>query len=120
MRAETPLFIRLYLDEDVHKRMAAALRLRHFDAVSAHEVRRWGLTDEAQLAQAAAEDRTLLTFNTPDYVRLHFDWLQRGQPHAGIIVSDQLPIGETIHGSTATHVAAAQPFEPRDRRRNEE
>ena len=36
------------------------------------------------------------TFNTPDYVRLHFDWRQRGRPHAGIIVSDQLPIGETI------------------------
>lgn len=96
MRVETSLFIRLYLDEDVHKRVAAALRLRHFDAVSVHEVQRWGLTDEAQLAQAAAEGRTLLTFNTPDYVRLHFDWLQRGRPHAGIIVSDQLPIGETI------------------------
>jgi hypothetical protein len=62
----------------------------------------------------------ILTFNTPDYVRLHFDWLQRGRTHAGIIVSDQLPIGETIHGSTAPHVAAAQPLEPSDRRRNEE
>jgi hypothetical protein len=97
MRAETSLFIRLYLDEDVHKRVAAALRLRRFDAVSAHEARRWGLTDEAQLAQAAAEGRTLFTFNTSDYVRLHFDWLQHDRPHAGIIVSDQLPIGETIH-----------------------
>ena len=96
MQAETSLFIRLYLDEDVHKRVAAALRLRHFDAISAHEVQRWGLTDEAQLTQAAAEGRTLLTFNTSDYVRLYFDWLQRGQQHAGIIVSDQLPISETI------------------------
>ena len=38
----------------------------------------------------------ILTFNTSDYVRLYFDWLQRGQQHAGIIVSDQLPISETI------------------------
>lgn len=96
MSAETSLFIRLYLDEDVHKRVAAALRLRHFDAVSAHEVQRWGLTDEAQLAQATAEGRTLFTYNTPDYVHLHFDWLERGQQHSGIIVSDQLPISETI------------------------
>ena len=28
--------------------------------------------------------------------RLHVDWLQRGQEHAGIIVSDQLAIGETM------------------------
>ncbi len=56
----------------------------------------WGLTDEAQLVQAAAEGRTLFTYNTPDYVHLHFDWLEHGRSHAGIIVSDQLPIGETI------------------------
>lgn len=31
MGPEAPLFIRLYLDEDVHKRVASALRLRHFD-----------------------------------------------------------------------------------------
>ena len=97
MSAETSLFIRLYLDEDVHKRVAAALRLRHFDAVSVHDVKLWGLSDEAQLAQAAADGRTLFTYNTADYVRLHFDWLRRGRPHAGIIVSDQLPIGETVH-----------------------
>jgi Domain of unknown function (DUF5615) len=96
MSAETSLLIRLYLDEDVHERIAAALRLRRFDAVSTHEVQHWGLTDEAQLAQAAAEGRTLFTFNTSDYVQLHLGWLQRGRPHAGIIVSDQLPIGETI------------------------
>jgi hypothetical protein len=29
-------------------------------------------------------------------LRLHLDWLQRGQEHYGIIVSDQLPIGETV------------------------
>ena len=97
MSAETSLFIRLYLDEDVHKRVAAALRLRHFDAVSVHDVKLWGLSDEAQLAQAAADGRTLFTYNTADYVRLNFDWLRRGRPHAGIIVSDQLPIGETVH-----------------------
>jgi len=93
---EAPLFIRLYLDEDVHKRVASALRLRHFDVISAHEVGRWGFSDEEQLTYAATEGRALFTYNTPDYLRLHLDWLQRGKEHYGIIVSDQLPIGETV------------------------
>lgn len=96
MTPESHLFIRLYLDEDVHKRVASALRLRRFDVVSAHEVGRWGLSDAEQLTYAATAGRALFTYNTPDYLRLHLDWLQRGQEHYGIIVSDQLPIGETV------------------------
>ena len=56
MSDDAPLFIPPYLDEDIHKRVAAALRLRHFDVSSAQE----------------------------------------HKEHAGIIASDQLPIGETI------------------------
>jgi hypothetical protein len=93
---EGPLFVRLYLDEDVHRRVATALRLRHFDVVSAHEVQRWGLSDEQQLSYAASEGRALFTYNAVDYVGLHLDWLRSGQEHHGIIVSDQLPIGETV------------------------
>ncbi len=96
MNPEASLFIRLYLDEDVHKRVAAALRLRHFDVVSAHEVGRWGLSDEEQLTYAASERWALLTYNTPDYIQIHLAWLQRGQEHSGIIVSDQIAIGETV------------------------
>ncbi len=90
------LFVRLYLDEDVHGRVARALRLRNFDVVSAHETARLGLSDEEQLAQAAADGRALFTFNTADYVRLHLEWFRAGKTHHGVIVSDQLPIGETV------------------------
>ena len=38
MLDEEPIFARLYLDEDVYKRVAVALRLRLFDVVSAHEI----------------------------------------------------------------------------------
>ena len=96
MSDETPLFIRLYLDEDIHKRLAAALRLRNFDVTSVHELKRLGLSDEAQLAYATAEKRTLFTYNAVDYLRLHTEWLNDSRSHYGIIVSDQLPIGETI------------------------
>lgn len=91
-----PLFIRLYLDEDVHKRIATALRLRHFDVISAHETGRLGTGDDAQLQFAAEHAHALFTFNTTHYLQLHHVWLQENREHAGIIVSDQLPIGETL------------------------
>ena len=91
MTAEPPLSCRLYLDEDVHRRVAAALRLRHFDVVSAHEVQRWGLTDEEQLRYAAAEGRTLFTYNAADYVRLHLEWQRSEQQHHGIVFSEPGP-----------------------------
>ena len=92
----TGLFLRLYLDEDVHARVARALRLRHFDVLSAHEGGWLGLSDTAQLTRAVETGRTLLTFNIADYLALHLNWLNAGRTHHGIIVSDQLPIGETM------------------------
>jgi len=93
---KSPVFIRLYLDEDVHKRVAYALKLRHFDVISAHELGRWGLSDEEQLSYATIEGRALFTYNTSDYLPIHQEWIRRGKEHYGLIVSNQLPIGETI------------------------
>jgi hypothetical protein len=59
-------------------------------------VGRWGFSDEEQLSHAAAEGRALFTFNASDYLLLHLNRLECGQEHAGIILSDQLTIGETI------------------------
>lgn len=96
MENEGSLYLRLYLDEDVHKRLAAALRLRNFDAVSAHEIDRLGLDDEKQLELAASLGRALFTFNARDYIQLHLQWLREGRQHAGIIVSDQTVIGVVV------------------------
>jgi hypothetical protein len=73
------LFIRLYLDEDVFKDAAQALRLRGFDAISVHELGRQGLPDEEQLRYAVAEGRAIFTFNALDYLALHVDYLATGQ-----------------------------------------
>ncbi|MGH9932400.1 MAG: DUF5615 family PIN-like protein, partial [Pyrinomonadaceae bacterium] len=70
MPSDDSLFIRLYLDEDVHKRLASALRLRQFDVVSVHELRRKGLSDAAQLDLAAQDSRALFTYNVADYLKL--------------------------------------------------
>ena len=37
--------MRLYLDEDVHKKVATTLRLRGYDVISAHEIKKWGARD---------------------------------------------------------------------------
>jgi len=93
--AEEPhLFIRLYLDEDVFKDAARALRLRGFDAVSVHELNRQGLSDAEHLDYAASEGRTLFTFNLLDYLNLHIEYQASGKSHAGVIVSRQMPLGE--------------------------
>jgi hypothetical protein len=94
--SDTSLFIRLYLDEDVHKRLAVALRLRQFDVISVHEWGRQGLSDKEQLVLAAQSGRALFTYNIADYLKLHLDWHARGETHAGIILSDQLSLSETL------------------------
>jgi predicted nuclease of predicted toxin-antitoxin system len=88
--------LRLLLDEDVHLPLAAALRKRGHDAVHIGETARLGRSDDDQLEFAANEERCLVTFNVGDFVRLYNRWLSAGQEHAGIIVSNQLPIGESL------------------------
>jgi predicted nuclease of predicted toxin-antitoxin system len=88
--------LRLFLDEDVHAALAAALRKRGHDAIHALETKRLGLSDESQLNFATEGNRCLVTFNVGDFVRLHNRWIQAGREHAGIIVSKQLPVGEML------------------------
>jgi len=92
-----PLFIRLYLDEDVFKDVVPALRARGFDAISVHELGHYGWPDAEHLARAAAEGRAIFTFNAADYIALHREYLDEGKSHAGIIVSKQHSIRETLH-----------------------
>jgi hypothetical protein len=88
--------LRLFLDEDVHAALAAALRKRGHDAILALEEKRLGLSDESQLNFATQQNRCLVTFNVGDFVRLHNRWMDAGREHAGIIVSKQLPVGEML------------------------
>ncbi len=93
---EQRLFASLYLDEDVFKDAAQALRLRGFDAVSVYELGRQSLEDSVHLEYAAHEGRAVVTFNISDYLSLHVGYLSSGRSHAGIIVSRQIAIGELV------------------------
>jgi hypothetical protein len=90
------LFITLYTDADVHGGLAAQIRLRGFDAISAYEAGRAELSDADQLAYAVSQRRAILTCNAKDFAPLSKTWWQDGRQHHGIIVSEQLPLGEML------------------------
>lgn len=88
--------IRLYLDTDVIPRLGYLLRERGFDVISALEVGNKGLSDYQHLRFASNQGRTLMTYNIDDFcneVRRFFD---EGNEHAGVLLSNQLPIGEVL------------------------
>jgi hypothetical protein len=88
--------IKLYLDEDVHKKVATALRLKGYDVFSAHEVQKQSLSDFQQMEYAVAQKRAIFTFNAGDFDRLHKEYLQSRKNHFGILLSKQLPVSETV------------------------
>ncbi len=88
--------IKLYLDEDVHKKIATALRLKGYDVISAHEAQKHSLSDYQQLEYAIDEGRAIFTFNVGDFNRLHKEHIKSRKNHFGILLSRQIPIGDTI------------------------
>lgn len=84
---------RLALDEDVRPLLARLLRDRGWDAVSAVETGRTGLSDEEQLAWAGREGRVLVTHNAADFATLASAFSRRGRPYAGVFIVRQGPVG---------------------------
>lgn len=92
----TRLFVAIYTDADIRGGLAAQIRLRGFDAISAYEAGNAELSDFDQLAYAANQRRAILTCNAKDFAPLADNWWQNGRQHYGIIVSEQLPLGEML------------------------
>ncbi len=88
--------LKLFLDEDIHTGLSHALRQRGYDVVHAQDLKRKGKSDSEQLAFAVQEERCLVTFNVRDFVHLHNEYAAQNREHWGIIVSRQMPIGETL------------------------
>ena len=90
------LFIDLYLDADVYPDLVAPLRDEGFDVISALDIGHDVWDDEKQLAYAAENRRAILTFNAKHFVPLATKWHNEKRDHYGIIVSEQLDIGEVL------------------------
>jgi predicted nuclease of predicted toxin-antitoxin system len=87
---------RLFLDHDVSRVAAEALRDDGFDVIAASEVGREAAADEEQLEFSASQGRVLVSFNVRDYPAIHLRWLDEGRKHAGILLSKQMSVRETI------------------------
>jgi len=91
---EAGLVIRLYLDADVDVELTANLRRAGYDCVSAREVGNAALDDESQMVFAVNEGRVLVTHNIQDFVPIFERWWHTGLSHPGVVVSQQIPLGE--------------------------
>ncbi|MEG4347855.1 DUF5615 family PIN-like protein [Microcoleus sp. A003_D6] len=90
--------IRLYLDEDSRsKKLLQALQTRGVDVITVAETGMLSRSDEEQLSWAFANQRVIYSFNTRDFYRIHTNWLERGDFHAGIILGQQTySVGEQM------------------------
>jgi len=88
--------ITLHLDEHVQVSLAEGLRTRGVDVMTTQEAGNYSLDDIGQLNFAAKEGRVLLSFNKRHFAKIHYVWMEKGRPHAGIILSDQLTVGIII------------------------
>jgi predicted nuclease of predicted toxin-antitoxin system len=93
--------IKLYLDEDVWVGLANALRESGYDAISASEVGRKGIDDEAQLRFATDNRRAIFTHNIQDFVPLARLYAEQGLNHSGIIVATQFAKGKLLQRTLA-------------------
>lgn len=82
-----PAPLRVYLDEDVDVLLAPLLAVHGIDCLTTLAAGNVGLTDEEQLAFAAAESRVLITHNRNDFERLAIDWWNQKRDHAGIVLA---------------------------------
>ena len=86
----------LLLDEDTQLALALALRKRGYNALHVQEIERKGLNDREQLRYSIETERCFFTYNVKDFVLLHNEYVLDEIEHFGIVVSKQLPIGETL------------------------
>ena len=102
--------MKFYLDEDLAPQIAARLRTKGVDAVSALEAGNAQLPDRDQLRYAARERRCLVTRNVRHFVVLARDAIRRQEPHAGIVLCPPSIRGFEITKITAALTRLAQKY----------
>lgn len=87
--------IKLYLDEDVDTLLAKVIRDRGYDVLSTHEANMHKSNDYQQIDFATSQGRAILTHNVRDFYRIAKEYAKINKPHAGIILSLQLPLKDS-------------------------
>ncbi len=90
--------MRLLLDEQINPTVAAELRRKGYDVITANEIGTRGATDPEQLAAAASAHRALVTYNVSDFQELLMEWAQKGLTHWGLIFVSEKTISQRSVG----------------------
>jgi hypothetical protein len=81
--------VKLYIDHDVKKDIAVALRTSGYDVLTPYEAGNQRLRDEKQLEYAILQGRAFLTCNQGDCVELHCQMMAKGYEPWGILIAKQ-------------------------------
>ncbi len=104
---------RLYLDEDVARLVANALRERGHDTQTTESRGLKGQSDPRQLLLAAREERIFITCNRRDFELLHEAWIlwpSEIYPNGGVDHSGILVIPNAGGGSATPHAESIDRF----------
>ena len=110
--------MRLILDEHFSFRIAEQLRGKGFDVLAVAErgdLRQMG--DEDLLRWSRADERTLVTENVQDFLPIHGEFLNHGEPHAGIILTSSSKFPRSTAGIGPLVTALARLLQERTDRR---
>ena len=88
--------IKVYTDEDIDIAVSRGLRLRGISAATTLDHNQCANSDEKQLEYAASLCAVLLTHNVQDFPRIHYEFMNGGKHHCGIIIVKQVSVGEII------------------------
>lgn len=77
--------MKLALDHHYPKLIAAGLRERGLDVVTALEMDWHNEDDETLLTLCAGQRRALMTNNVADFAAIVRSWQSQGRPHSGVI-----------------------------------
>lgn len=92
----------LLLDADIAPAVAARLRDRGYDAISAHDDPNLvHMSDDALLAEAMRQGRALATYNVRDYVQLSRQFAHAEKVHGGILLIHSRSIPQSDIGGLA-------------------
>ncbi len=94
--------MRFYFDENVPGAIAAFLRRRGVDVLTAEEAGNWQRSDPEHLAFAARTGRCLVTFNVIHFKPLGDAAIRRQEPHAGILLTPG-----SFHGNETRRIGEA-------------